>query len=70
MQADDYDAGVFGNACLVFSRFFYLPMEVFIKVTNSLVMTRDNRFLCVWMLFYVNNFCQFVNEDAKILTDG
>ena len=45
-------------------------MEVFIKVRNSLVMTRDKRFLCVWMLVYVNNFCQFMNEDAKILTDG
>ena len=46
-------------------------MEVFIKVTNSLVMTRDKRlFIGVWMLFNVNNFCQFVNEDAKILTDG
>ena len=54
-----------------FLDFFYLPMEVFIKVTNSLVMTRDKRlFIGVWMLFSVNNFCQFVNEDAKILTDG
>ena len=45
-------------------------MEVFIKVTNSLVMTRDKRFLGVRMLFNVNNFCQSVNEDAKVLTDG
>ena len=50
--------------------FICLYMEVFIKVTNSLVMTRDKRFLGVRMLFNVNNFCQSVNEDAKVLTDG
>ena len=33
-------------------------MEVFIKVTNRYVMNpdEDKRLLCVWMLFYANNF--------------
>ena len=35
-------------ACFEFSTFLYLPMEVFIKVTNGLVMNpeEDKRFLC------------------------
>jgi len=53
-----------------FLDFFICLWKYSSKVRNSLVMTRDKRFLCVWMLFYVNNFCQIVNEDAKILTDG
>ena len=26
----------------------------------------DKRCLCVWLLYYVSNFCQFANEGAKI----
>ena len=33
-------------------------LEVFIKVMSSTVMNleEDKRFLCVWLLYYVNNF--------------
>ena len=38
------------------------------KVMNGLVMTleEDKIFLCVWLLYYVGQFCQFANEGAKI----
>ena len=38
------------------------------KVMNGLVVTleEDKRFLCVWLLYYVGQFCQFANEGAKI----
>ena len=43
-------------------------MEVFIKVINGLAMTpdEDKRCVCVWLLYYVSNFCRFANEGAKI----
>ena len=35
-----------------------MPVEVFMKVMNGLVMTlaEDKRFLCVWLLYYESNF--------------
>ena len=38
------------------------------KVINGLVMTpgEDKRCLCVWLLYYVSNFCRFANEGVKI----
>ena len=40
-----------------------IACEVFIKVMNGLVMTLvgDKRFLCVWLLYNVSNFCRFAN---------
>ena len=45
-----------------------LLVEVFIKVMNGLVMTleEDKRFFCVWLLYYVSNFCRFANGGPKI----
>ena len=38
--------------------------QVFIKVMNGLVMTleEDERFLCVWLLYYVSNFADWRRE--------
>ena len=49
-------------------RCFLSLVEVFINVMNGLVMTfeEDKRFLPVWLLYDVSNFCRFVNGGAKI----
>ena len=41
---------------------------MFIKVTNGLAMTfeEDKRFLCVWLLFKVSNFCRCQNTVQNI----
>lgn len=42
-------------------------MEVFIKVMNGLVMTLEEGkiYFCVWLLYYVSNFCRFVNRRCQ-----
>ena len=65
------DAWVLSNCLFCIFLFLHLPLKVFIKVTNGLVMSpeEDKRFLlCVWMLlfdFFISNFCWFANGGLK-----
>ena len=38
-----------------------IALEVFIKV---MTLEEDKRFLGVWLLYYVSNFCRFTNGDG------